>query len=333
MDSSEKRGAEFYPPEEADEQPWNDLPDSPRNSGQPPPGPEGPAPAPPSAGTARTVPPLAYLVALLAAGFLLITAACVLQLRDSQRELDEVRGALENVQAAEQLQEEKAQLQERVDGLTAAAEEAAQEMEKLRDQLQRKEYEASSSGAKKDMLNYLWFIQNFMESGDYAMAANAIAYGGNDAYVELNLNYPHALNRRQQEQYEGCRQQLIELGYLRDPGSPSIYYSAPAGSNVEPGRQRMGEIEQWGELWLGLRGYYINDSIIVAAAYLISWNREHQELVEPNRGSFAIDQYELLKETLISWGWLIETESGELDYSEPDYYGPVVSGSGSWTPD
>lgn len=310
MDSSKKRGAEFYPPEEADEQPWNDLPESPQDSGQPPSEPEGPAPAPADAGTPRTVPPLAYLTALLAAGFLLMTAVCVLQFRDSQRKLDEVRGALENVQSVDQLQMEKAQLQERIDGLTAAAEETAQEMQELQASLGETAYEADIADVEKDMLNYLWFIQNFMESGNYAMATLATVYNGDNTYQDNG----YLLNQRQREQYAEYRQQLIDLDYLNNHGHTIIWTNGTLGVNTSLGPEQAAMIFQCADLWLALKEYYIEEDAMKAASYLVFWSKEYQTIIEQHRGSFAIDQYELLKEELLDRGCLTEKENGELDY-------------------
>lgn len=313
---TENRGVEFYPPEEADRQPWNDLPDSPQDSGQPPTEPKEPVPVPADAGTPRTVPLLAYLTALLAAGLLLMTAVCVLQFRDSQRELDEVRGALENVQAVDQLQMEKAQLQERIDELTAAAEETAQEMQELQASLVEKVYAANISGIEKDMLNYLWFIQNFMESGNYAMAANAVAYSGDHANY-LYFIYADPPNQRQYEQYQEYCQRLVELGYLNSIGY-TINLADGTRSSRGIGSERVEELNQWLGLWAGLKEYYIEEDMMEAAHYLIEWSK-HQELIEQHRGSFAIDQYELLLERLVNDGFLFETESGGLNYG-PRFY-------------
>lgn len=310
---TENRRVEFYPPKEADEQPWNHLPDSPQDSGQPPPEPEEPAPAPADAGTPRTVPPLAYLTALLAAGFLLMTAVCVLQFRDSQRELDEVRGALENVQAVDRLQMEKAQLQERVDELTAAVEEAEQNRYELLFELEDKEYEAYLSNTERDVFYYLWFIQNFMESGDYAMAANAMVNGGETCYWQ-HLYGLSKWNQRLQEQYEEYCQRLIELDYLGSTDNMTVQADGTIRSLYLRSEVRP-EASRWAKLWIALSSYYIDPDITQAAQYLKEWTDMRRELIEQHRGSFAIDQYELLKETLIDRGYLTESENGELSYT------------------
>lgn len=111
MDGSEKRGPEFYRPDEPDKLPWLAQPpeetERPEGTGRPP---QTGGPARPEAAGHAAVPPLAYLTALLAAGFLLMTVVCVLQFRDSRKNLNELRRALEEVQTMDRLREENEQL-------------------------------------------------------------------------------------------------------------------------------------------------------------------------------------------------------------------------------
>lgn len=309
---TENRGVEFYPPEEADRQPWNDLPDSPQDSTQPPSEPEGPSPDPAPVKAPRTVPPLAYLTALLAAGFLLMTAVCVLQFRDSQQELDEVRGALENVQAIDTLREENTRLQERVDRLTAAAEKTAQELLDSQASLAEKEYDAETTGIERDMLNYLWFIQNFMESGNYAMAANAMAAGGDSCYA-LNLYQTARQNQRQREQYREYRQLLIDSGYLGG-GNRIIFKGDSVSTSLYIKYEMRQEVDRWTALWTALSSYYIDPDMTQSAASLKEWTDTQGELIEQYRGSFAIDQYELLLDEMLHSGYLTRMENGGLGY-------------------
>lgn len=321
---TENRGTEFYPPEEADGQPWNDLPDSSRNSTQPPPEPEGPAPAPASAGTPRTVPPLAYLTALLAAGFLLMTAVCVLQFRDSQRELDEVRGALANVQAVDQLQMEKARLQTEIDQLQMKMEQVAEERDRQMQDLIDELWELNENARVLELNSSLWFIREFMEAGDYGIAAAAAFYG-----VDANYRLFEAqLNPALAEQYKGWRQQLIDLGYLS-------WSANDTGVELSNSAQEKEALE-WLMLWGALYYYYVDGGDYRnSASLLLTWLYSYgpQELIQEHQGSFVIEQYELLLERLVNDGFLVETESGGLDYGPRFYEDGITNDAYDDTPD
>lgn len=330
MDSSEKRGIEvvdagprFLPPEEADEQPWNHLPDSPQDSEQPPPGPEEPAPAPASAKAPRTVPLLAYLTALLAAGFLLMTAVCVLQFRDSQRELDEVRGALESVQAVDQLQTEKARLQTEIAQLQTKMETLAEEKDQQIQDIAEELYELNQNASVLELNSSLWFIQEFMEAGDYGIAAVALI---SDVEAKYYL-YGAELNPTLAEQYEGWRQQLIDLDYLKHQANNE----GIERSDSEQGKEAL----EWYALWSALYSYYIEGDYRYSANMLLVWRYTfgRQELLEKQQGSFVIKQYELLLERLVNGGFLVETERGGLDYGPRFYEDGITNDAYDNTPD
>lgn len=321
----EKRGPEFYPPEEDNERPWTSLPQAdqstsgdaqnlpPLEQGGPPP--QSPQPTP--ANAPRSVPLLAYVTALLAVGFLIMTAVCVLQFRANQNTLDEVREIAEDIQTLDQLREENEQFREENAELEISAAENLQ-----------KAWEAEQSELivksmfeeiklEQEALRYIWFIQNFMEDGNYAMAANALCFGGYDAYRKLVLESKSdswnaaGINFQFLDFYS----QLVQLNYLRT--------SDASGDGISLNKE-IPENARWFDLWAALSAYYFDSDSSQAAICLVNWTNDYLYLLDQpesipeeqywlGHDSFTTEQYWILRETLSGQGYIRKTEDGGLE--------------------
>lgn len=320
----EKRGPEFYPPEEDNERPWTSLPQAdqstsgdaqnlpPLEQGGPPP--QSPQPTP--ANAPRSVPLLAYVTALLAVGFLIMTAVCVLQFRANQNTLDEVREIAEDIQTLDRLREENEQLRKKNAELEANATENLQ-----------KAWEAEQSELivksmfeevklEQEALRYIWFIQNFIDDGNYAMATNALCFGGYDAYQKLVYeSNTDSWNNGINFQFSDSYSQLNQLNYLC---LPEAYGDDPYPNEEIP------ENNQWSELWTALSAYYFDSNSYQAAVCLVNWSNEYLYLLDWQEDipeeqywlgleSFTKEQYWILRETLSGQGYIRKTEDGGLE--------------------
>lgn len=149
-------------------------------------------------------------------------------------------------------------------------------------------------------LQYFWYIQSFMESGDYAMAACAVY--GDDGYEMVAGG---SLNSGQYRQYTGYRQKLFDMGYLDYEG---------VQENIRYGQRLSTEAAQWYELWTAFMSFCFEEEWGQAVSALIDWIGEHGALTQERQGSFVAEEYELLVETAEHYGLIAVDERGGLDY-------------------
>lgn len=309
MNAPEKRGPEFYPPEDDDtkpqtpagaeltetESPGAELTEADLTGADLP-----PAPMPERAGPSRAA--LSWAAAALTAGLLLAAAMCFVQFRANRIALDELRQAVEEAQTADALRKENADLRAQLRQAQEEQSRAELEAQSYLESMNRAEAEAAKYPMQLRMSGILWYIRGFMEEGDHALAASAAVYGGDYAY-ELTAAGDPEWSPGQMEEYRTFRVELMRLDYL-------------SGESMEPG-ERVNEIARWSGLWIALREFYFDDWPSQAAVNLKDWTELQGDLLDGREDSFAGREYGRLLDTLIEQGWLTQIEGGGL------YFGPA----------
>ena len=264
---------------------------------------------------------------------LLVLGVCLLQLVRMGHRLDGLQQAVEAVQIVDSLREENEQLQEQLD-------QAEQELEQLQ---QAFDYTSTQRGfvfAQKQRLDYLWYMGQFMEHGDYPMAALVAALSSQGYFPDRVVFGSQAVypNPEQTAQYQAYTQELIDRGYLET--APAYTYGDRIELSEIPDASSLVFPDQWdpeqnpdmaalGILWCALDQYYVSGGPGSAAQYLIRY--QWYELYSPGEwesggdcypqrildtaSDYTIQQYERLIQDLIESGWLTETD-GILSYSE-----------------
>ncbi|MDE6280991.1 MAG: hypothetical protein K2M15_04250 [Oscillospiraceae bacterium] len=289
-----------------------------------------PSPAPPSdeptekRGAEEGARPFPWLGVVLGAA-LLVMGVCLLQLVRMNHRLDELQEAVDAVQIVDDLRAENGRLQVQLDQTERNAEHLRQSLDDSRTEL-------AVQTAQKKRLDYLWYIGQFMEHGDYPMAAlaatlSAQAYFPDSFTAESLAVY---LNLEQISQYRVYCHELADKGYLK------LTLSAPYQSTFTvPTFPEQWDPEQnpdmaaLGILWCALDEYYVTGDPGAAAQYLLNYQwyalysrgegetdgpRYPQRILD-TASDYTIEQYERLIHDLTESGWLTETD-GILYYRE-----------------
>lgn len=210
--------------------------------------------------------PFLWLGVMLGAA-LLVLGVCLLQLVRMGHRLDELQQAVEAVQEADSLREENGRLQVKLDQTEKNAEHLRQSLDDSRTEL------AVQTDQKK-RLDYLWYIGQFMDHGDYPMAAlaatlSAQAYFPDSFTAESQAVY---LNLEQISQYRVYCWELADKGYLE------LTFSAPHQSSpTVPTFPEQWDPEQnpdmaaLGILWCALDKYYVDGDPGMAALWLVNY--------------------------------------------------------------
>lgn len=288
------------------ERPQFDLPPE---EEPPPPPPSGGAGAKGRSGTEKLL--LCLCLALGAA--LLVMGTCVFQLAGLNRRLDGLQDAVEAVQSVDSFTQLQADLE--------AQTERAIQAERVRDDF-RETWEHTFQSLKvvtvqKWQRDYLFYIGQFMDNGDYPMAALAAVLSADRYFDAANLeNIP--ANQAQAEQYEACLRELAEKGYLRLP----ITSPQEISENWDP--EKKPDMAALGILWCALDAYYVGDDPDTAAQYLVRYqwyalaetgdDRYPQRILD-TASDYTVRLYQRLIQDLTEAGWLTERD-GALFYSE-----------------
>lgn len=268
-------------------------------------------------GTAQKL--LPWLCVALGAA-LLVMGICLLQLVRMNHRLEELQQAVEAVQSMDDLRKENGRLQVKIDQTERNAEHLRQSLDDSRTEL-------AIQTVQKKRLDYLWYMGQFMDHGDYPMAAlaavlSAQAYFPDEIIVDSQVVH---LNLEQTAQYQAYCQELADKGYLK------LTLSAPYRSTpTVPSFPEQWDPEQnpdmaaLGILWCALDECYVADAPGVATQCLIRYQwyplGESEGDCYPQRildtaSDYTIWQYEWLIQDLIASGLLTETD-GILYYKE-----------------
>lgn len=301
-----------YSPEPADQRPPSgDAPADPAGGTEPAgPAPEGKVPA----GEKRSKPSSVYiyLAVLFGAAFMMLLLAYFVQRRNSATAISNLR--ISTNATREELLEQNQQLQERVSQLEARAAQAEAGRETLEDDITGLTAAVHTATAQKRRLDYLWYVQQFMEAEDHPMAALAMAYSAGSYFSDVIDTQYVPSNPMQRAQYQRYEQELIERGYLDCERAGS----SPLTLMREWNPEQNPTMAALGVLWCSLDSYYVSGSPYPAAQWLAEY--EHyafdfsgarlSERIYENAGSGTIRLYEQLVHDLTEGGYLIETGSG-----------------------
>ena len=301
-----------------------------------PPGDDDPLPAPPTEeptgkrGTETAAKLLPWLGIVLGA-VLLILGVCILQLARINHRLDGLQEAVEAVQSVDSLRKENEQLQEQLD-------QAEENSEQLQQALDDTNARLGTMSARKRRLDYLWYMGQFIDHGDYPMAALAAALSSQSYFPDGVVLGPQVVypTPEQTAQYRAYTQELIDRGYLET--APAFTYGDRIELSEIPDASSLVFPDQWdpeqnpdmaalGILWCALDECYVADAPGVAAQYLINYQRYplyssgesggdcYPQRILDTASDYTIRQYEWLIQDLTASGWVVKTD-GELRYSE-----------------
>lgn len=296
----------YYPPK-----PEPDAPDPPGNA--PPPS----APPGTAAQTDAPAKPRLWLWGALGAA-LLALAVCASLLVNASRKLNARESALEeNTQLADSLQKENEELESELSKAEAELQE-----------LNGKSFQNSLMDKQIRQNQFFWFIQQFMEDGDYPMAAVTMMInqqyffdlpdGASFSDGEIWLPYPR-LNSAQQQRFDEFVDELVDRGYLKH-FYKHLYNSVPTGVAYAQSwkREHIEEINVLSLLWAMLDEYYVSDNPFAPAEWIVryqtfasdevSWD-DLSGRIRETAGDYALQLYRQMLVMLTS-GYLVQTEDG-----------------------
>ena len=309
-----------------------------------PPGGDEPPPAPPTEeptgkrGTETAAKLLPWLCVVLGAA-LLVMGVCILQLVRINHRLDGRQQAVEAVRSVDSLREENGRLQVKLDQTERNAEHLRQYLDDSRTGL-------ATQTVQKKRLDYLWYMGQFMDHGDYPMAAlvavlSAQAYFPDEIIVDSQVVH---LTLEQTARYLAYCNELADKGYLET--APAYTYGDRIELSEIPDASSLVFPDQWdpeqnpdmaalGILWCALDECYVADAPGAAAQYLINYQRYplyssgesggdcYPQRILDTASDYTIRQYEWLIQDLTASGWVVKTD-GELRYSEDQFLSDIL---------
>ncbi len=296
----------YYPPK-----PEPDAPD--------PPGDAPPPSAPPGTAAQTDAPakPRPWLWGTLGAA-LLALAVCASLLVNASRKLNARESALEeNTQLADSLQKENEELESELSKAEAELQE-----------LNGKSFQNSLMDKQIRQNQFFWFIQQFMEDGDYPMAAVTMMInqqyffdlpdGASFSDGEIWLPYPR-LNSAQQQRFDEFVDELVDRGYLKHIYK-HLYNSVPTGVAYAQSwkQEHIEEVNVLSLLWAMLDEYYVSDNPFAPAEWIVryqtfasdevSWD-DLSGRIRETAGDYALQLYRQMLVMLTS-EYLVQTEDG-----------------------
>lgn len=266
-----------------------------------------------------------YLAVLFGAAFLMLLLAYFVQQRNNdatQEDLELLTASREELlEEIEALKKENESLASENGRLNSWADQKSEEAKQLNDILDQTYSRTNDLGIEKQALYYLWYLQQFMEKGDYTLAAAEIVFSTDpwrSAWKDqISLN-PALL-----EQYDVARQELIRRGYLQQldhfrDGGTDIYFTSRWNPNEN------NDMAALSILWCALDEHFIAGSDNAASQYLYRYPlgnpaTGYQERVERLASDFTLEQFQLMKDELVEETWLVITDDGAM--SEGSFMG------------
>lgn len=250
---------------------------------------------------------------------LLALAVCASLLVNASRKLNARESALEeNTQLADSLQKEN----EKLESELSKAEAELQE-------LNGKSFQNSLMDKQIRQNQFFWFIQQFMEDGDYPMAAVTMMInqqyffdlpdGASFSDGEIWLPYPR-LNSAQQQRFDEFVDELVDRGYLEHIYK-HLYNSVPTGVAYAQQweRKHIEEINVLSLLWAMLDEYYVSDNPFAPAEWIVryqtfasdevSWD-DLSGRIRETAGDYALQLYRQMVQELTADDYLVQTEDG-----------------------
>ena len=260
-----------------------------------------------------------YLAVLFGAAFMMLLLAYFVQQRNNDAAMDDLR--LSSNASREELLEEIEALKKENQSLTNEngrlndwADQKSEEAKQLNDTLDQTYYRTSDLTIEKQALYYLWYLQQFMDQGDYTLAAAEIVFSTD--FWRSAWENEISLNSALLEQYDAARQELIRRGYLlqldhiRDGGT-DIYFTSRCNPNEN------NDMAALSILWCALEAHFVQDNGHAASQYLTHTSLttplpKFQEQTDQLASDFTLEQLQLLIDELTETQWLLVDQYGSL---------------------
>lgn len=273
-----------------------------------------PPPAPPAGGHGEKAGRLAKLppwLLCLALGAVLLLGVCLLQLAQANRRLGEEHAAL---------REENGQLRRDLEELREQTVQAEQARGDLLAELAHVAQERSVLTVQRWQRDYLFYLGQFMDGGDYPMAALAVVLSADRYFDPANLNHIPT-NPAQAEQYRVYRQELIEKGYLERVASSPIASSTVLSLPERGDPEQNPDMAALGILWCAMDEYYVQGNSHIAAQFLADSPMKFPSVQEllTGAGEHAAVLYKRIVSDLATDGYLLKEGDGTLAWN-PNYY-------------
>lgn len=257
---------------------------------------------------------------------LLALAVCAALLVNTSKKLNTQESALEeNTQLADSLQKENETLQQENKELESELSKA----EAVLQELNGRSLQISLMDKQIHQTQCFWFIQQFMEDGDYPMAAVTMMInqeyffnlpdGVSSPDGEIWLPYP-TLNSAQQQRFDEFVAELADRGYL-ERVFVNGYDSAPRRINYLQSwkREHIEEVNVLSLLWSMLDSYYVSNYPFAPAEWIvryqtftsneIGWDSLSERISE-TAGDYALQLYRQMVQELTAFEYLVQTEDG-----------------------
>lgn len=267
-----------------------------------------------------------YLAVLFGAAFLMLLLAYFVQQRNNATAMDDLRmtsnaSREELLEEIEALKKENESLTKENGRLNDWAKQKTDEAKELNDILDESYYQTNNLRIEKQALCYLWYLQQFMDQGDYTLAAAEIVFS-TDPWLNAWENKIF-LNPALLKQYDAARQDLIRRGYLQQldhvrDGGTDIYFTSRWNPNENS------DVAALSILWCALDAHFVQQSDNAASQYLFLYPlgnpaTGYQERVERLASDFTLEQFRLMKDELVEDKWLVIAEDGVM--SEGSFMG------------
>mgnify|MGYP001026388772 FL=1 len=267
-----------------------------------------------------------YLAVLFGAAFMMLLLAYFVQQRNNTAAMDDLRmtsnaSREELLEEIEALKKENESLTKENGRLNDWADQKSEEAKQLNDTLDQTYYRTSDLTIEKQALYYLWYLQQFMDQGDYTLAAAEIVFSTD--FWRSAWENEISLNSALLEQYDAARQELIRRGYLQQldhirDGGTDIYFTSRWNPNEN------NDMAALSILWCALEAHFVLEEDNGASQYLFLYPLSspatgYQERVERLASGFTLEQFQLMKDELVEDSWLAVAEDGTM--SEGNYMG------------
>lgn len=274
---------------------------------------------------------------------LLVMGICVLQVMGMNNRLDELQEMIAEMQAADSLREENEQLQQKVSEMQDTIDEMQQELQDSCDPISGNMEQLYIQQIKETILRerseYLSFLQQFIDRGDFPMAA-IIMMLEDETFRSTTLKWSPdddcelpEMNSIQQAQYDSYRKILVDAGYLYNSGLTQKNGTTPLwGSGWDPSENP--DMAALGILWCALEGYYVEGDVYKSMQYLVTnyytplGSEEDGALAYPQRlpniaGEGTMRMYQQLIRDLCGSGYMVE-EHGVPSYAPDQFYTDIL---------
>lgn len=259
-----------------------------------------------------------YLVVLFGAAFLMLLLAYFVQQRNNATVLDDLRitsaSREELLEDIKVLEEERDQLQKEVEYQRDRVNQIKEERDNLKMSLDTANSYTNDARIHAKTLAYFWYITQFMEHKEYPMAAAAIVFSADSWSGTWNSQI--SVNPAQVDQYQKCKQELIDKGYLQQldhaqDGGTKIWFT----DRWNPSQRD--DMAALCILWCALDCHFVDKNDHAASQYLYLYPLSdpltgYQDHISRLASNFSLEQFQIMKDALVKNEWLAVADDGAM---------------------